>query len=60
VLLELRVAENLGTGSVHNLPRPQLFTAHTVWIARHGQQVRLNACPTRIEITKRARNLFVI
>ena len=60
MLLELRVAENLGTGSVYNLPRPQLFTAHTVRVARHRQQVRLHTCSTRAEITKWTRDPFVI
>lgn len=35
VLLELRVAEHLGTGPVHNLAGPQILTPHTVGIARH-------------------------
>jgi hypothetical protein len=60
VLFELGVSEHLGTGSVNNLARPQVLAPHAVSIGAKRQEVGLDTGSTRIEITKWARNLFVI
>lgn len=60
VLLELAIPEDLGARLVYEVSVPQVLAAHAVGVARHGEQVRLDTCATRVEITKRTLHLFVI
>ena len=46
VLLELAIPEDLGARFVYEVSVPQILAAHAVWIARHGEQVRLDTCAT--------------